>query len=394
MILADGLGGTVTHGLREAEGPFLDNYTLARVMRRNGVREVDLWPPVSSAVGRDVQPRVKAEEIPENPRDYGENAQPTQVLKPNPLLRDWVAYVVENRWLHVGTRFEFSRPLPRSSVLWSAQGEEPATKTLLFPQEGDGKRPASRRQALRAIVSQLTDIAYSYEPGNQPREVITAMLGGQKYYLRLERGPDPDSTEEYRSGAYDGGGNLTALREVNPNIVPRKRFQQQWLVHATGHGTYSGPVKDDLWMMIASRPNEATRSFVIPDGMGGTFGYGYDKMAGPFSDSYQLAAALRELSREDSRVARIGLYAEDRGVGADDVPKGVTPIDSGQVGTGPAMALRRVSPAVAGPGEELAVTILAANLEPGTNLSFGDAVRVGDPVYLGRDADSESSSGR
>jgi hypothetical protein len=50
VVLADGMGGTITYGIKEVEGPFLDNYVIARVMKKYHVDKVDLWPPVTSAV--------------------------------------------------------------------------------------------------------------------------------------------------------------------------------------------------------------------------------------------------------------------------------------------------------------------------------------------------------
>jgi len=116
--LADGYGGTSTYGLKEVEGPFPDNYTLAKVMKKYKLQQVDLWPPVTSAVGRDVQPRVNADEIPDNPRDFGRAALPAQVIHTDPALQDWVIYSVEDRWLHLGTRVEFDKPVMEKEVLW------------------------------------------------------------------------------------------------------------------------------------------------------------------------------------------------------------------------------------------------------------------------------------
>ena len=389
VVLADGFGGTVTHSIKEAEGPFLDNYTLAAVMKKYAVKQVDLWPPVTSAVGRDVQPRVNADEIPDNPKDYGDAALPMQPLLPNKALLDWVIYAVEDRWLHVGTRHEFKLPLKKSEVIWAGTSEEPAKKTLLAPPEGGQQVFYSRKQALRALVEGLTGISYSFNPTAQPRETITAQYRGVPYHLRLERGGDPDSTVEYQSLAYDAGANISALREVDKAITPRKTFRQQWLVHATGHGTYSGTVKDDVWMMITAAPNTANRSFVVPDGQGGTFGYSYDQARGPFTDSYELVPALREISRQDPRVKSIGLYGEERGLSVADIPEGIAPVDRGTPSTAPNIVLRKTAPEAATQGDELGIKVIGKNIEPGSRFSLGTGITVATPVSLARDADSD-----
>lgn len=388
VTVADGFGGTVGYSLREAEGPFLENYALAKVMKRLGVQTVDLWPPVTSAAGRDVQPRVTAAEIPDNPRDYGRRALPTQPVVTDPALLDWVIYAVDGRWLHVGTRREFRQPLPRSRVLWAGTGEEAAQKTLLAPPEGSREGYYSRPQALRALCEGLTDLAWAYHPQNQPRETIVARFRGQPFGLRLERGGDPDATVEYQGGAYQAGEILAALRQVDPALTPRREFRPNWLVHATGHGTISGPVKDDLWMMISSQPDAARRSFVIPDGMGGTFGYSYDRMAGPFTDNYRLVPVLQQISRMDPRVQRVGIWAEDRGVAADEFPPGITPTDRGRRTQPSAITLKRVLPESALPGQTLGITVLGRNLEPGCRMTLGTGIEVRDATYLGRDADT------
>lgn len=389
VVLADGFGGTITHGIKEAEGPFLDNYTLAKVMKKYGVEEVNLWPPVTSAVGRDVQPRVKASEIPDEPKDFGAKALPMQPVMPNRALEDWVVYLVEDRWLHVSTRYEFKQPLLKREVLWAGTGEEPAKKQLLSPPENGKEVFYSRKQALRQLVGELTAISYDFQPLNQPREPLTALYRGKKVHLKLERGGDPDATVEYKSLGYDVPGNIRALREVDTNITPRKTFRQQWLVHATGHGTYNGPVKDDHWMMITSAPNAANRSFVIPDGTGGTFTYSYDKALGPFEDSYKLVAALRDLSKQDPRVKSVGLYGEDRGVSVDDIPENITPVDFGRPTRAGSIKLHKLWPPSAIQGQSVGVHIIGKNIETGCRLALGNGIVIKDAVYRGRDADSQ-----
>jgi len=149
VVLADGFGGTRTFLLREVEGPFLDNYALARVLKRLGVPRVDLWPPVTSAAGLDVQPRVAADEVPPNAKDYGDDVLPRQSILPDRALEDWVVYSVENAWLHVGTRHEYLQPLKKAEVIWAGTGDQPAAKRLLAPPEG--QRFHSRQAALNAL---------------------------------------------------------------------------------------------------------------------------------------------------------------------------------------------------------------------------------------------------
>jgi hypothetical protein len=55
----------------------------------------------------------------------------------------------------------------------------------------------------------------------------------------------------------------------------------QYLLHATGHGTMGGPVKDDWWFLFPGQPKEG--SIELPDGSGGTFTYSIDQTSGPFS---------------------------------------------------------------------------------------------------------------
>ena len=387
--LADGYGGTSTYGLKEVEGPFPDNYTLAKVMKKYKLQQVDLWPPVTSAVGRDVQPRVNADEIPDNPRDFGRAALPAQVIHTDPALQDWVIYSVEDRWLHLGTRVEFDKPVMEKEVLWGGTSEEPASKKLLAPPEGSRQQFFSRRQALAALVPFLSGISVSFDPSNQPRELVVATYNGKKYNLRLERGADPDYTVQYLSFAYDFGGNVRTLRETDKSITPRKTFKETWLVHATGHGTYSGPVKDDHWMMVTSKPDTEKGGFTVPDGMGGTFGYSADKIIGPFTNNYDLIAALRPLSKQDQRVKCVGLWGEDRGVCVADIPEGITPTDRGSAAKPSSPSLRKVTPASAKQNDTLGVTFLAKNVEPGCRVTLGNGLKVKDPTYFGRDAESD-----
>ncbi|MGZ5022487.1 MAG: hypothetical protein ACXWFY_08890, partial [Chthoniobacterales bacterium] len=386
VTLADGMGGTITYSIKEVEGPFMDNYTMARVMKKYRVDKVDLWPPVTSAAGRDVQPRVEAEKIPDKPRDYGDAALPAQPLLPNKALEDWVIYSIEDKWLLCSTRYDFNRPLLKRDVLWAGMSEEPAKKTLIAPPQNAKEPFRSRKQALRALVGELTEISSSFNPLNDPRETVTAKYRGQQFHLRIERGENGDFVVEGpRGGGYDYAGNVATLREINPQITPRKRFGKLWVVHATGHGTYSGPVKDDMWMTLRTEPDEAKHAFTIADGMGGTFGYSYDKGGGPFTDSYELVGFLKQIN--DPKVKSIGLYAEDRGVNISDLPVEGTPIDNGTPTSPPGITLKKITPESGMQGDTVGLLILAAKLETGCRGSLGPGIKVKDMTYFGRDAE-------
>jgi hypothetical protein len=387
VTLADGIGGTIGYAIKEVEGPFLDNYTMARAMKKYHVDKVDLWPPVTSAVGRDVQPRVDADKIPENRKDYGDAVLATQPLLPNKALEDWVIYSIEGKWLHCGTRYEFKLPLKKSEVNWAGNSEEPAQKTLIAPQEGAKEIFKSRKQALRTLVGELTEISTSFNPTVEPRETVTAKYRGQLFNLRIERGENGDFVVEGPRGlGYDFGDNVASLREIDPNITPRKRFNQQWLVHATEHGTMDGTQKDDRWMTLNSAPDGAKHTFLLPDGMGGTFGYAYDKGGGPFTDSYALIAYLKQI--HDPKTKSVGIYAEDRSVSVDDIPDGIKPIDSGTPTQPPAITLKKIAADSAMQGDTLGVLILGSKIETGSRASLGLGIKVKDMAYFGRDADS------
>jgi hypothetical protein len=383
VTLADGMGGTIGYSIKEVEGPFLDNYTMATAMKKYKVDKVDLWPPVTSAVGRDVQPGVDASKIPADPKDYGDAVLETQPLLPDKRLEDWVIYSVEDQWLHCGTRYEFKLPRKKNQVSWAGNSEEPAKKTIIAPVEGAKELFKSRKQALRALVGELTEISSSYNPTNEPRETITAKYRGQSFHLRIDRGENGDFVVEGPSWmGYDYAGNVASLREIDPNITPRKRFNKQWVVHATGHGTMDGGVKDDRWMTLNTPPDEGKHTFLLPDGMGGTFGYSYDKGGGPFIDSYQLIAFLKQI--KDPNVKTVGIYAEDRSVSIDDIPDGIKPTDSGSPTQPPAITLKKIAADSAMQGETLGVFILGSKIETGCRASLGTGITVKNMTYFGR----------
>lgn len=63
----------------------------------------------------------------------------------------------------------------------------------------------------------------------------------------------------------------------------------QYLLHATGHGTVNGPMKDDWWFLNENQPKSG---FIeLPDGMGGTFTYSIDQTMGPFNTPREVCAA-------------------------------------------------------------------------------------------------------
>ena len=200
----------------------------------------------------------------------------------------WVIFTVEadanTRWLFVRQRAEFEAPLAMSEILFGGQSSAPAQKTLVTLPEG-AEFP-SRAAAHKAIVKYLTELTWEYSPLTRPKEFIQAQVQGVRCYPDLSG----DSNRYYNAGK-----TLSELRQVLPALTPRKSFPSQWLVHATGHGTYDGSVKDDLWMMVATGLNTQNKTFTKPDGSGGTFGYSYDQALGPFTESYALLEAMRRV---------------------------------------------------------------------------------------------------
>ncbi len=64
----------------------------------------------------------------------------------------------------------------------------------------------------------------------------------------------------------------------------------QWLLHATGHGTYYGGVKDD-WLFLFTAPPTEDGFVELPDGSGGTFTYAIDYSSGPYNTPREVCAA-------------------------------------------------------------------------------------------------------
>lgn len=381
-------GTTQTYICDQREGPFLDSYTMARVMKRYNLTSIDLWPPVTSLIGRDVQPRVDAGMIPDYPRDYGEESLPWQPLLPRKELQDWVIYATEGDWLHVGTRTEFLKPLLKKEVIWAGIAAEPAQKTLLAPAEG--KQYYSYRQALTDLCANLSGVTTQYHPLNTPRETINGSWLGQSYKLRLERGADGGETLEFRTLDYDYFANWQILAAYG--ITPRRTFTPSKLVHATGHGTYSGPSIDDLWLLVPSGAvSPDGKGMTLPDGMGGTFGYSLDYASQEVKSNYELSPILQQLiggSEElKKKISGVGIPNEDRSVRADEVP--ANPQDSGTKPGVSQITLAAIKPDRAHQGNKLGVIILSNGIDYGCKLDFGAEIEVNDLVYGGRDAETD-----
>ena len=380
-------GTTQTYQCDQQEGPFLDSYTMARVMKKHNLTSIDLWPPVTSIIGRDVQPRVDAGMIPDNAKDYGDEVLPWQPILPVKDLQDWVIYETEGDWLYVGTRYEFLKPIMKREVIWAGTSEEPAQKTLLAP--ADGKKYYSYAQALTALCADLSGATTQYHPLAQPRETVNGTFRGKVYKLRLERGANGGEVLEFRALNYDYFANWQILAQHD--ITPRRTFPPSKLVHATGHGTYSGPVQDDMWLLVASGAVGADgKSMTLPDGMGGTFGYSIDFASQEVSSNYELSPILRQRiagsAELKSKLGFIGIPNEDRGIRADEVPE--SPRDSGGKPGISRVTLIAVKPGKANQGDKLGVVILASGIDYGCKLDFGEGIEVSDLAYGGRDADT------
>jgi len=360
FVLADGFGGTITYGCDRWEGPYRDNFGMARAMKRLGIAEMDLYPP-----GQNYTRRVVAAEVPDDACDHGPAVLGVQAFRDPPELRDWVAYTVGDVYLRIGTRKEFETPVHAREVINFGEGDALVEKRELPL----GKRFHSYDEVLEAVCAGLQNIRVGFHPLSQPRETVDGEYQGKTLLLHLARPPDV-LIAGY--GGYHCGAEVRLMLECG--IVPRKQFKRQWLVHATGHGTYSGPVKDDFWMMVGREPRNG--GVTVPDGMGGTFGYSVDQVAGPFEDNIALAAALKERG-----LKRIGLVGEDRAVNADEA---VLPAES-QNPTKP--RILSVTPSDGSPGETFYVTIIAEGAKPWYHFGLGAGVEVSDETYLGRNPD-------
>ena len=391
LTLPDGYGGWIIHQVREVEGPFRDNYTLAQVLRRHGVPQVDLWPPRTSVMGLDVQPRVAAAEVPGRPKDYGDGTVPQQAVLPDQVLQDWVIYAVEGGWLHVGTRYEFGRPLLKREVIFGGLAADPARKTLLAP-AGEAKFH-SRSQALRFLLSRLANVTTQFNATANPREVIVGTFQGAEYRLRFDRGRGGDDVAEYKSLDYGHDEIWNAL--VQNRIAPLRRFGPLKLIHSIGHGTISGPVKDDMWVLVSANSVAPDgRSMLLPDGMGGYFGYTLDfaQPATGMTTNYEISPMLQALIARnpglETKLASVALWGISRGVTAAEVPPGCT--NQGAAVAPSRIRLVNVLPQEIEQGAKLAILIRAEGMEPGCALDFGPGIQATDLAYGGRDADGRS----
>ncbi|MCC7494025.1 MAG: hypothetical protein IT204_16830 [Fimbriimonadaceae bacterium] len=363
--ISDGWGGTFGYSCDRWEGPYRDNYGLARALRRLGVERVDLGPPAGG-----YQRQIVAAQVPDDARDHGSEVLGVQTFRDPPELRDWVIYLTADRWLHIGTRTEYLAPVKQRETVWGGQGDELVKKELLYPE----RRFLAYDQAREFLVKELLDPRVAFHPNADPRETVVCALGGVDRQVQIAR--DPDSLLA-GYGGYSLGAEIAALAAAGK--LPRKVFGKQWLVHATGHGTYYGPVKDDLWMMVGSEPKNG--GVTIPDGDGGTFGYSVDQVAGPFSDSLTLSGALRQFN-----LTSVRLVAEDRYVSADE---GLVTAPAPTVPRAP--RILSLTPSRGEPGQSFYVTVRTEGMKPWWGFRFGDGVTVSDELWLGRDPDQPTA---
>jgi len=362
FLKPDGFGGTFTYLCDQWIGPFRDDFGLAVAMQQRAIEKLELYPP-----GNSFTPTVYAGDIPREPRDYGPEVAGVQPIVDPPELRDWVVYVTADQWLHVGTRTEFETPVKQRETIWSGLGEDPVVKQELKL----GKVFRSYDHAVATVLQQVSEATIAYHPNADPRETVQVKVGGRDWQAHLARSP-------YQLVAGYGAYNLRAEIDLllANGVVPVKRFGAQYLVHATGHGTYSGPVKDDHWMMVTSQPQNG--GVTIPDGSGGTFGYSVDQVQGPFTDSLTLAKALQALNLKAINLA--GGYVA---VSVDDVllPKPPAPPQPPEI--------LSLTPDRGEAGESFYVTVIAKGMQPGYSFNFGPGVAVTDPTCLGVNPEGE-----
>ncbi len=359
FVIADGIGGTFTYSADKFEGPYCDSYGISRAMLRLGVSTLQL-----SRGSRHTR-EIIASELPEEPRDYGSRALGVQVIVAPVEMRDWVVYVTGERYLHIGTRKEFEAPVKRSETIGFGLGEELVQKEIL-----DLGRPfIAYDQALWTLRGHLRDVKVGFHALSQPRETVDATVMGRELTLHLARNP------EIMVAGYRGYNSAAEIRLMLENgIVPKKYFGKQWLVHATGHGTYSGPVVDDHWMMVGSAPQGGR--VVIPDGLGGTFTYSVDQPAGPFEDSVTLAKALEQRGLKSIRI-----YAQDRSVSADEAYAAAEPPTERRP------RILSITPDRGSPGQSFYVTVIAEGARPWYEFELAQGVEVTNETYLGVNPD-------
>jgi len=361
FLKPDGFGGTFTYLCDEWIGPFRDDFGLAVAMSQRNIDQVELYPP-----GNRFTPTIYAGEIPKNPRDYGSKVAGVQPIVDPPELKDWVVYVTADRWLHIGTRTEFSQPVAGKDTIWGGNGDEAVKKKAV----DFGQPFRDYAQALETVLAHVSDVTIGYHPNADPREAVHLKFGDVEVISQMARSP-------YQVVAGYRQYNLRA--EIDLMLahgkVPVKRFGAQYLVHATGHGTYSGPVKDDHWMMVTNQPQNG--GVTIPDGTGGTFGYSVDQVQGPFTDSLTLAKALQALNLKYVNLA--GGYVA---VSVDDVlvPKPPPKPKATQI--------LSLTPDRGEAGESFYITVVAEGMKPWYSFTFGPGVVVTDPTCLGVDPET------
>jgi hypothetical protein len=380
LPLADGT--TQGYHCDKYEGPFLDSYTMAEVMKRYNIKSVDLWPPVTSYTGLDVQPRTDAGKIPENPKDYGDDVLPQQPILPDSTLQDWVIYEVEGGWLQIGTRQEFKTPVLKREVIWCGTSDETAQKTLIDPQGTD--RYFSFEQALDKLCANLTEVTAANHPAADPHETINGKYKGKDYMLRIDRGANPGSEPVHRYGGYNYWDIWNKL--ADNDITPRRKFAPSKLVHITGYGTYDGPQKADRWMLVGSGAVSADgKGMVLADGLGGTMGYSIDYTSPECQSNYDLSPLLRNLIGSNanlkSTIGSVGTSSLYFGITPDEVPK--NPKDYGTQPPVSKISIKEVLPDQANQGDTLGVVLVAKGIDNGCALNFGENIGISNLVYGG-----------
>ncbi|NUQ00779.1 MAG: hypothetical protein HUU35_13090, partial [Armatimonadetes bacterium] len=202
---------------------------------------------------------------------------------------EWVVYSTAVGWLRVGPRPEFEQPWRQSDEIWGGTSAEPLAKALLWAGFG------TRDEALTWLLDRVTGLRIENRPLARPYQVIAAQFEGKPYWLRLDRGTDPELAL-FKGDEYDFEAEWDLL--ARHGLTPRWDLGPRWLIHATGHGTMNGPVKDDLWLLFGSEPlheRAGEGRFYLPDGYGGTFTYTTDRWFGPYRDNYGLAQAMKQL---------------------------------------------------------------------------------------------------
>ncbi|MBI5503067.1 MAG: hypothetical protein HY907_22670 [Deltaproteobacteria bacterium] len=214
----------------------------------------------------------------------------------------WVAWTTPQGWLHVGTRAEYERVEPLREEIWGGTSNEPVEKELL------GAGPwSTQAAALDEVCAMLGDVRVATHPGASPGETIRATIDGREVNVQLGRGMLPEDVF-WTAQQYDHGEQIRILHEHG--ISPRVVFAApRWLAHVTGVGTMDGPQARDQWFLLDFEPSGG--GFTLPDGMGGTFGYSYDRLEGPFADSFEVVPVLRELGLPYAGDVSVDLVLDD-----------------------------------------------------------------------------------